>query len=1317
MQCVAQRLHCGFLEGFAARGVGMDGGGYVLQPRAYLDGDGNGRGKLRDARPDGLQAEDEMIRQHAEQDSVRQDAEDGLIRQHAEGQVESGPDLAVTALSGRVTKLELAGKGIAKVELLSDTQHGHVSVNADNSLALVLSHSADLSDLSFGVRVTYSDGRVQDRNVSVDVQKGPQKAWAMNDFYKLETDAQDNIIVEHGENHRKVYVSASDEALTLADIARLEGVDVSRVDGAFLVAHDKYGASEDMALAQDAMRQLWGKLNDPRDNPDGNSNWLLFERGYEYSEINQYSILQPQVNGESGLHPMYIGAFGEGDAPILAEKVFSFKQGSTNVVFQGVHFQGGFEALSGSNILFDGCTFTQHDLSIQGFDYTFDGFTLRNSSIYDVIKESPVDPAGWQAIPDRIAGLYSHNSNNVLIENTFFDHAGWADGYETNGGQTPGKASHNIYLQSSLMNVTLRDSIIMRGAGNDAQIRSGGYIEDNLFLDSNAGVFFAYGDEKGGNYTLFTGNVVTSGAHRYAEGQVGALTQAIENQGYMASLVDNIVTHLADPNNPDELAGKTSTHGALGHVKGAPVYDNTIVYNWEGAGFPEGGNDRNVGNLDKAVLDKTTIQIFTANLLGQKTATIADLADYLRDQADGRLDGNVDADVINAFFMKAFGLGTELRSEATTLRFVPNEIADGVRWDNRLNWHTGDLPGAQDGDSVNLAGNLVAFEGTTTIEDLAFGRGGKLTVNSGRLEVDGEMKVGKGAEISIDRVGQFWTDGYADADVLEITAQSGRFANTGLFVGNAEITASGNAQVLLATGGAQYVMGARSTLTIEGGETRVGFDGQQGQISVAVMSSDASLAFTSADGGIGSISEFYSGRFEQGRGGVISGVNLAGVSLSVDVSGIAAQGRNSYELIHADELIGTFGSVSVTGLGNNQDVKVLIDYDTDRVMLILSDVGNGSGAVNRQTIGVEDSARDRALLYQALTKDYSPAVVQPAPTEPAPTSPTPTDPAPTEPTQPKPTRPGNGPAGGQGTTDDPTPTPGHGSKGKAVVKTGQLLDAESYSKVKIDGSAHDGKGVVIKAIGLKSGLANQLDLGSDDGNSYRFHARQDAPDFAQDLDTVLDKGAIVLNAQKLVMTANDDIFAGAGSDDFVISGGGNDVMRGNGGHDSLRGGKGADVLKGGSGNDLLAGGAGNDKLYGGAHQDTLRGLAGNDMLRGGGGKDTLVGGTGNDDLMGDAGNDRLIGNAGRDTLNGGSGNDRLTGGQDADTFVFSKAHGSDVITDFTLGVDVLEFAFEGGAPSLQIDQVGDHLVVTTAEGTITLLGIDGALVTNDSLFA
>ena len=878
--------------------------------------------------------------------------------------------LAATAIAGRVTTLDLEETEIAKVEILSDLDYGNVSVNPDNSLAVVLTGTTQMSQLEFTVQVTHLDATVEVKTITLDVVEGTQQGgWGGGDFYMLQTDAHDRITVEHGENHRKVYVSGGPDALSLADIAAIEGVSVDQVNRKFFVAHPEYGTTPDMAVAEDAASFLWNEVSGREAGPT--SNWLLFERGYTYSSL---SLNPNTIAGESELHPVYIGAYGSGEAPIIDADTRIISQGTKNVVIQDLHFTGGFTAMQGENILFDNVTVTDDVFNMQNIQ----SLTLRNSSILDVARDEPVDDSGiWAPHANRISGLFLKNSTGVLLENSLYDHSGWADGYRedlsASGSQPPSKYSHNLYLQDDNLDVTVRDNIIMRAAGDGLQLRSGGFIEDNLILDNNGGGFFGKGGaEAAGNYTLFTSNVVTSAGHRNADDGISVLSGGWRSQGNLPTLLDNIIAHLADPNNPDELAQKTVTHWGLANAEGTgPLFDNTIVYNWEGAKAAEGLNDRNLGSLDTSVLDQTTIQLFAAQLLGKTDATIADLADYLRAQAAGQLDKVVDADLIIAFFREGFGLETDLRAEAATLRFIPNELGDGVRWDNRLNWSTGDLPGTQDGDSVDLGGNLVYYGGTTVLSALDFSDKSILNVTHGFISITDMVSVGsKGAWLNIDSAGQVWFNGYSDLDILRIDAAGGRFANTGIALGNIQMDISDNAQVILATDGAEYIMRARSNLTVTGSDARVGFDGVAGGTAALLLTEGADLKFVAEGGKIGTIEEFYSGKYEQSGSGVRSGVNLGGATLEVDVSDVAALGQGSFELIHVDELIGTFGTINIVGLASNQAAKVVINYTTDKVMLHLGALGSGKGVATLQTVGEASDAKADAGLYAVLTNGH-----------------------------------------------------------------------------------------------------------------------------------------------------------------------------------------------------------------------------------------------------------------------------------------------------------------------------------------------------------
>ena len=145
------------------------------------------------------------------------------------------------------------------------------------------------------------------------------------------------------------------------------------------------------------------------------------------------------------------------------------------------------------------------------------------------------------------------------------------------------------------------------------------------------------------------------------------------------------------------------------------------------------------------------------------------------------------------------------------------------------------------------------------------------------------------------------------------------------------------------------------------------------------------------------------------------------------------------------------------------------------------------------------------------------------------------------------------------------------------------------------------------------------------------------------------------------------------------------------------------------------GGNGNDVLTGTAGEDSLSGQNGNDRLSGLDGHDRLDGGAGNDQLFGGVGNDVLIGGAGDDVLEGGLGRD---------IFIFGAKAGEDVIRDFDVANDRLQFDATGirntQTGDWNDDGVADLRLTLTGGGSVTLLGLTsfaGAQTTAQSVSA
>ncbi|NOT64907.1 MAG: hypothetical protein HOP06_02505 [Methylotenera sp.] len=167
-----------------------------------------------------------------------------------------------------------------------------------------------------------------------------------------------------------------------------------------------------------------------------------------------------------------------------------------------------------------------------------------------------------------------------------------------------------------------------------------------------------------------------------------------------------------------------------------------------------------------------------------------------------------------------------------------------------------------------------------------------------------------------------------------------------------------------------------------------------------------------------------------------------------------------------------------------------------------------------------------------------------------------------------------------------------------------------------------------------------------------------------------------------------------------INGTGNaldNMLFGNSGDNVLNGAAGSDTMMGGSGEDMLNGGLGNDTMLGSYGDDTYIVSDAGDVVTEnvGEGFDLVIAnidhtladnvemlalGVGNLKGTGNALNNLMFGNNDNNVLNGAGGSDTMTGGAGADTFTYNNASESglgvlsDVITDFTNGIDKLDFS-------------------------------------------
>ena len=319
--------------------------------------------------------------------------------------------------AGRTTTIDVGGT-VTKV--LSDATAGRATVNPDGTVALVLPDASIRNKVSFTVEV---DGKP----LTVDVRAvgGAQGSeWGQGDHYMLETDAGGSVVVEPGENHRKVYVTAGKHGLTLDEIAAREGA--GRIDGDWLAEHPEYGGSEGMALDPEAGRMLWRRLTDgdANDDLDPSSHWLLIEKGHTYDELGR--LISRAGEGELPLHPLYVGAWGAGSPSRRRERAAILPGGVEELRRPGdrVH-----ERLRLAQRREPPVRRPHRCGTTVSTSRTSTRFTLRDSQVLDVARDEPQSAGSGTAPTTRSAAPSSSNSDGVLLEETLFDHNGWEDGY------------------------------------------------------------------------------------------------------------------------------------------------------------------------------------------------------------------------------------------------------------------------------------------------------------------------------------------------------------------------------------------------------------------------------------------------------------------------------------------------------------------------------------------------------------------------------------------------------------------------------------------------------------------------------------------------------------------------------------------------------------------------------------------------------------------------------------------------------------------------------------------------------------------------
>lgn len=755
------------------------------------------------------------------------------------------------------------------------------------------------------------------------------KGWAAGEHYVLARDADGWSIAEPGQNHRVVYVSTKGrtnaDGLTPDTPVNLKGLNALMKTLLIDPASPKAGSQE--------------------------ASWhVLFERGRDYG-----FFAPGYVNGEDSLHPFVIGAYGKGARPVFGNSMKFYEDGASNIVVRDVEFAysprtalvkdtdyrlRGIDILGKGheNLLFENVVVRPYNVDAR-IQSASENITLYRTMILDAHREDPAKGAlNWKgAFDNRVSGLFATMADGLLIEESLFDHNGWEDGYRPSGArgplQPPSMFSHNLYLNYSLTDVTLRDNIVSQAASVGAQLRSGGVIDGTLFFDNNAGLNMLGGGSDGagnflGQYGLLLDSVITAPSNKDAI-QIGARGTGAQING-AGAVVDTIIAQ--DGDGLDSRPAGVRNPLRLDSGPDAVSVDGITIYNW--------GTDPNQtlpGAPSDAALSAVTLDRFAASVLGAGNDRFDLLAQW-RSRDVASWDKYPGADDVIAFFRDGFGYAPSAAAAGRTVSFEPDARTEGFRWDNRLNWTDDRGPVAD--DTVRLDGHAVTYSGETLrIAGLDLGAGGVLRVTHGLLEVLGEGALATGTAggaVRVANAGQFLFAGYGDPDRLTLSVAGGRAANTSTLDGQVDISVTGG-QLLLAEGGGLFELAGGSRLEIRGGGAQVGFDDLSGTARFRL--DGGTLAFVFDNDDVAPVTEFRSGRHGTAAPGVVSVFDVTTGIVVADLTALAPSPVDRrFTLVDADSLNGTPGAILFEFLGAAPGMNPELVWDTAAAALYL-DIG------------------------------------------------------------------------------------------------------------------------------------------------------------------------------------------------------------------------------------------------------------------------------------------------------------------------------------------------------------------------------------------
>lgn len=386
----------------------------------------------------------------------------------------------------------------------------------------------------------------------------------------------------------------------------------------------------------------------------GFPDWLLLKKGDTWVDERIGVFIK---HGRSPTEPMLISSYGTGDRPVLRTKdpVFITSHNNNNgdnLAIVGLEFYAYTRdpnsqyfvgaallpteetGLSTYNpitwFLVEDCKFSLYSGSgIGDPDGTSSNVIIRRN----VIVDSYNNKAGS-------SGLYIDKvTSGLIIEENLFDHNGWNSSVR---GASASMLNHNLYLTLNDGPVIVRENIFANASSHGAQVRPGGIVNDNLFVNNPIGVLVGKTESTVSNNVFVGGNDIMTSQGAQPRGwaiDINPATGPIK-------VFNNIIAHqLTHGGHGISMAGATDNITAI----------NNIFYHWDHP-IDDRGTDNvtspNEIDRNDYVDPNRTVETYNAFIGGEPS--LSAFLDGARKQSKSNWHPELTAHAVNEYIRAGF---------------------------------------------------------------------------------------------------------------------------------------------------------------------------------------------------------------------------------------------------------------------------------------------------------------------------------------------------------------------------------------------------------------------------------------------------------------------------------------------------------------------------------------------------------------------------------------------------------------------------------------------------------------------------------------